>query len=205
MKKELDDTEIFAANINLLENLQTAFPKNLRRIRTERNMTIKKLSDMSNISSNSISSYERKKKIPSIITAAMLAAALNVSLDDLCSLEESKELEPSKIISKITLVELLLKILNECKFKIHVNENDIIMTVPKDPIIEDDNCYFPNQVLLFFKEYEKIQEVSLSTLPSDMKDNFIKYCFENLKKDFKDLPNLDYSILKKYATPNKTK
>lgn len=56
---------------------------NLRKIRQELGLTMKQVAEMSNCSEAAISLYERGKRMPSVLIAAKIAKALNVTLDEL--------------------------------------------------------------------------------------------------------------------------
>ena len=55
----------------------------IREIRAQRDMTLKELSDLTNIHLVNISRYERGERGLELETAAIIAAALNCTVDDL--------------------------------------------------------------------------------------------------------------------------
>lgn len=59
----------------------------IREIRTERNMTLKELSELTDIHWVNLSRYERGERGVEIETAAIIAAALNCTVDDLIEKE----------------------------------------------------------------------------------------------------------------------
>lgn len=60
-----------------------AFGENLRNLRKERNLSIKKLSELSGLSAVQISNYEHNHYVPNAINISKLAVALGCSYDDL--------------------------------------------------------------------------------------------------------------------------
>lgn len=60
-----------------------AFGENLRNLRKERNLSIKKLSELSGLSAVQISNYEHNHYVPNAINISKLAAALGCAYDDL--------------------------------------------------------------------------------------------------------------------------
>jgi len=59
--------------------------KNLRRIRAERQITLRDLEEMSGVSKETISGIERGSRSPQPLTLGKLARALGVDIDDLLS------------------------------------------------------------------------------------------------------------------------
>ncbi len=59
--------------------------KNLRRIRAERQITLRDLEEMSGVSKETISGIERGSRSPQPLTLGKLAKALDVDVDDLLS------------------------------------------------------------------------------------------------------------------------
>ena len=64
---------------------------NLKRIRINKNMTQVELSDKTGITQQNISAYEQGKNIPLLDSAAKIADALGVTLDDLVSIRDAHE------------------------------------------------------------------------------------------------------------------
>lgn len=66
------------------------FGSNVRRLRTERGITQKALAELAGVTASALSSYEKELKSPSLEAAYKIAAALGVSLDELCGGESNK-------------------------------------------------------------------------------------------------------------------
>lgn len=71
---------------------------NLKRIRINKNMTQVELSDKTGITQQNISAYEQGKNIPLLDSAAKIADALGVTLDDLVSIRDAHEQVGKKLI-----------------------------------------------------------------------------------------------------------
>lgn len=71
---------------------------NLKKIRVDKNITQVELSDMTGITQQNISAYENGKNIPLLDSAAKIADALGVSLDELVSIREAHEQVGKKLI-----------------------------------------------------------------------------------------------------------
>lgn len=71
---------------------------NLKKIRVNKNITQVELSDMTGITQQNISAYETGKNIPLLDSAAKIADALGVSLDELVSIREAHEQVGKKLI-----------------------------------------------------------------------------------------------------------
>ena len=63
------------------------FNRNLRELRERKNITLRELANMLNVSSRTIYYWETgmKKKIPTVENALKISSALGVTLDDLLS------------------------------------------------------------------------------------------------------------------------
>lgn len=83
------------------QELQAALGRNLRRFRTEQNMTIEQLAEKAGISITFYSNLERGNKMLSVETLRRLSNALCVSIDALLSDREPDERTKS--------IELLLR------------------------------------------------------------------------------------------------
>lgn len=70
---------------------------NLRDVRKSKNITQIELSDKTGIVQQNLSLYERGEKIPQIDTAAKIAAALGVTLDELITIKVAKESVAKKL------------------------------------------------------------------------------------------------------------
>lgn len=60
---------------------------NIKQIRTEKNITLRKLEELSGISNSFISDVENNKKHPTVYTLCLLAIALEVKPEELYSIE----------------------------------------------------------------------------------------------------------------------
>lgn len=60
------------------------FPERLRKLRKQRGISCKVLSELCGLSKNMIARYERGERKPNIENAAILAETFGVTLDDLC-------------------------------------------------------------------------------------------------------------------------
>ena len=65
----------------------------VRELRTAAGLTQQQLADLVHVSSRTIISIEKGQYSPSLMLAYRLSLALGVSLEELCCLEENKELE----------------------------------------------------------------------------------------------------------------
>ena len=65
----------------------------IKELRTQRGMTQQQLADLVHVSARTIISIEKEQYSPSLMLAYRLSLALGVSLEELCCLEENKELE----------------------------------------------------------------------------------------------------------------
>lgn len=66
----------------------TEFPKQLRKLREQRGVSCRLLSQLCGLSKNSIIRYENGERIPSLADAAVLADFFGVSLDHLYGREK---------------------------------------------------------------------------------------------------------------------
>lgn len=64
------------------------FGENLKNLRKERNLSIKKLSELSGLSSVQISNYEHNHNVPNSINIYKLANALKCSYEELNMIEK---------------------------------------------------------------------------------------------------------------------
>ena len=65
----------------------------VRELRTAAGLTQQQLADLVHVSSRTIISIEKEQYSPSLMLAYRLSLALGVSLEELCCLEENKQLE----------------------------------------------------------------------------------------------------------------
>ena len=65
----------------------------VRELRTEAGMTQQQLAEQVRVSSRTIISLEKGQYNPSLLLAYRIALVFGVSLEELCCLEENKELE----------------------------------------------------------------------------------------------------------------
>jgi putative transcriptional regulator len=66
---------------------------NVKKLRTTANMTQQQLAELVHVSSRTIISIEKEQYNPSLMLAYRIAQVFGVSIEELCCLEESKELE----------------------------------------------------------------------------------------------------------------
>lgn len=59
----------------------------LKEIRTKKNITLRELEKMTNISKSHLSSIERNEKMPSLQVALIIAEALSISITELYRVE----------------------------------------------------------------------------------------------------------------------
>lgn len=59
----------------------------LKEIRTKKNITLRELAKMTNISKSHLSSIERNEKMPSLQVALIIAEALSISITELYRVE----------------------------------------------------------------------------------------------------------------------
>lgn len=71
---------------------------NLKEVRKSKNITQVELEEKTGIPQQMISRYENGNNIPQLDTAAMIADALGVSLDELVSIREAHEQVGKKLI-----------------------------------------------------------------------------------------------------------
>lgn len=64
---------------------------NLRKVRTDKQVTQAELADKLDVSQQHISAYERGERIPGIDAAARIAEALGVTLDELVIIRDAQE------------------------------------------------------------------------------------------------------------------
>lgn len=86
--------------------------KNLKKIRTERGITLIKLSAETGISNQMLSNYELNKSNPPINTLILLADYFDVSLDNLCGRPRPYDLPTTTTDKQKELVKFILQ-LNE--------------------------------------------------------------------------------------------
>ena len=65
----------------------------IRELRAAAGMTQQQLADLVHVSSRTIISIEKEQYNPSLLLAYRIALVFGVSLEELCCLEENKELE----------------------------------------------------------------------------------------------------------------
>lgn len=65
----------------------------VRELRTAAKMTQQQLADLVHVSSRTIISIEKEQYSPSLMLAYRMALVFGVAVDDLCCLQENKELE----------------------------------------------------------------------------------------------------------------
>lgn len=65
----------------------------IKELRTQRGMTQQQLADLVHVSSRTIISIEKEQYSPSLMLAYRLALVFGVTVEDLCCLQENKELE----------------------------------------------------------------------------------------------------------------
>lgn len=65
----------------------------VRELRTEAGMTQQQLADLVHVSSRTIISLEKGQYNPSLLLAYRLALVFHTTVEELCCLEENKELE----------------------------------------------------------------------------------------------------------------
>ena len=65
----------------------------VKELRTEGKMTQQQLADLVHVSSRTIISIEKGQYNPSLMLAYRMAMVFGVSVEELCSLKENKELE----------------------------------------------------------------------------------------------------------------
>lgn len=65
----------------------------IKELRTEKNMTQQQLADLVGVSSRTIISIEKEQYRPSLMLAYRLSRVFEVTVEELCCLEENMELE----------------------------------------------------------------------------------------------------------------
>lgn len=70
---------------------------NFSKIRKNKGITQAELADMLNVSQQHISAYERGERTPGVDVAARIADALDVTVDELIFIKETKELVANKL------------------------------------------------------------------------------------------------------------
>jgi transcriptional regulator with XRE-family HTH domain len=75
-------------NSNEVNDMSKSFGEILREKRKERGWTLRELSERSNVSIWTISTYERKGQFPSVFIAMDLANAFGCSVYELCGVKE---------------------------------------------------------------------------------------------------------------------
>ena len=65
----------------------------VKELRTEAKMTQQQLADLVHVSSRTIISIEKEQYSPSLMLAYRMAQVFDVTVEDLCCLQENKELE----------------------------------------------------------------------------------------------------------------
>lgn len=65
----------------------------VRELRTAAKMTQQQLADLVHVSSRTIISIEKEQYSPSLMLAYRMALVFDVAVEDLCCLQENKELE----------------------------------------------------------------------------------------------------------------
>ena len=68
----------------------------VKELRTAEKMTQQQLADLVHVSSRTIISIEKEQYSPSLMLAYRMAQIFHVTVEDLCCLQENKELEDSK-------------------------------------------------------------------------------------------------------------
>ena len=70
-----------------------SFGERLRRRREEKGMTQQQLADLVHVSSRTIISIEKEQYSPSLMLAYRIAQVFDVTVEELCCLQENKEQE----------------------------------------------------------------------------------------------------------------
>ena len=73
-----------------------SFGERLRRRREEKGMTQQQLADLVHVSSRTIISIEKEQYSPSLMLAYRIAQVFDVTVEELCCLQENKEQEDRK-------------------------------------------------------------------------------------------------------------
>ncbi len=68
----------------------------VRQLRTAANMTQQQLADLVHVSNRTIISIEKEQYNPSLMLAYRIAQVFQVSVEELCCLQENKEMEDKK-------------------------------------------------------------------------------------------------------------
>ena len=68
----------------------------VKELRTAAKMTQQQLADLVHVSSRTIISIEKEQYSPSLMLAYRMAQVFGVTIEDLCSLKENKELEDKR-------------------------------------------------------------------------------------------------------------
>lgn len=68
----------------------------VKEMRTAANMTQQQLADFVHVSSRTIISIEKEQYSPSLMLAYRMAQVFGISVEELCCLEENKELEDQR-------------------------------------------------------------------------------------------------------------
>jgi XRE family transcriptional regulator, fatty acid utilization regulator len=89
------------------ENVPVIFGLKLRQLREERGLGLKELSTLAGMSPSYVNEIEKGKKYPKADKILQLAAALQVSYDDMVSLKLSKELNPLESVLESPIVQAL--------------------------------------------------------------------------------------------------
>lgn len=99
----------------IINIIGVSFARKVKELIKERGITQKKLATRIHISESNLSTYlrEREPVFPSIETAANIAKELNVSLDYLCGINETREIQEERVDSAEILLKNLYKVIED--------------------------------------------------------------------------------------------
>ena len=134
---------------------KNVFGERIKKLRNDKNLTQKELSEKIGISSNTIASYERQDKTPSLDNAAKFANYFNVSLDWLAGTDENMDINSS--IGIASIIRYLYKIETAHRMYIVSEFNTGIGTVrsTEPPMIRIPDDYLDK----FFLDWDKMLDL----------------------------------------------
>lgn len=118
------------------------FASRLKEIRLERNMTQKDLAEVVNVKSNTISEYESGKTKPSMEKLQSLAAALNISIEELITEKHSEKSQALDIGLELNyLLDALSKDTVYYNGKALTNKEKLLLNIQIKGLIETGNLF----------------------------------------------------------------
>lgn len=153
----------------------SVFAERLKQARQKKDLNYKQLSEISGVTSTALSNYEKGDKMPNLESAAKIAAALGVSIDWLCGIENVEKGDNNNINLLSSLMVLLDKLPFETGYSEIYNEFPVF--------IKFDLTLF-DKLVAFADEYRRIQEIKNTNLATD---EMISTLLHNLIEKYKDV------------------